>query len=152
MPTEYSSRFFLNTYLQTLGLLEDSPSFHFLLARVVISFPRSFLGICIILHISNLWDIEEYVGTFQSSLWLANPPRFPFKFMARLLFALMEITALKSGDVTNICYCFSKSLAVGPSSHSPKLSWALSPIKSQPFHKKWVFPGRYKFRQFLTML
>lgn len=93
----------------------------------------------------KLLDIQEYVGAFQGSLWLANPPGFSFKFLARLLFAPSEITALSCGDVANRCYCFSKALGVGL--FFPQLSWALSQINSQPLSENWVSPRSCKFGQ-----
>lgn len=62
----------------------------------------------------SLLGILEILGAFQSSLWLlANPQGFPFKFLARVLLAPPEITALKGGDVAQSGYCFSKVQSVG---------------------------------------
>lgn len=54
----------------------------------------------------SLLDTLEILGAFQSSLWLANPQGFPFKFLPKLLFAPPEITALNGGDVAKTGYCF----------------------------------------------
>ena len=61
----------------------------------------------------SLLDTLEILGAFQSSLWLANPQGFPFKFLAKLLFAPPEIIALNCGDVAKNGYCFRKIQPVG---------------------------------------
>lgn len=93
----------------------------------------------------SLLDTLEILGAFQSSLWLDNPQGFPFKFLAKLLFAPPETIALNCGDVAKNGYCFSKIQQVGL--FSPQLSWALSQINSQSLSENWVFPGSCEFEQ-----
>ena len=93
----------------------------------------------------SLLGILEVLGAFQISLGLANPQGFPFKFLARLLFAPPEITALNGGDVAKRRYCFSKVQSVGL--FPLQLSWVLSQLNSQSLSESWVFPGSCKFRQ-----
>lgn len=50
-------------------------------------------------HLCSLLDPQEYVGAFQSSLWLSNSPGLTFKLL--LLFVPTKITALGSLSISS---------------------------------------------------